>query len=141
MEWDRYHADIDPKCGFATEALCFDTGQEPDVNNFTLSTAAAAALRPAWARKERGGAHRPSYTRAPSNTRAKTPSGVVKKPWERPPLSLCILSRRNQEVPAPRSTGRRPSLRVSYGNDKHHSKSSRYFIKIPLYLSLQEISR
>ena len=33
--------------------------------------------------KREQGAHRPSYTRALSNTRAKTPSGVVKKLWER----------------------------------------------------------
>ena len=67
--------------------------------------------------KRERGARGPSYTRALSNTRAKTPSGVVKKPWGCRALTLCILRRRNQEVSAPRSTGRRPSLRVSYGND------------------------
>ena len=40
--------------------------------------------------KREGGARGPSCIRALSNTRAKTPSGVVKKPWGTGRLTLCI---------------------------------------------------
>ena len=60
--------------------------------------------RPAELQKKRAGARGPSYIPALSNTRPKTPRGVVKKTWERRGLTLCILRQRNQEVPGHRSS-------------------------------------